>query len=170
MTSRPSVRLFVENRGEELMAEGIFAEHVREGRLTVTMCWTSSGVISAAETSLLLDPNVFVALALNATEDSRERRLPIERILDRTAPRIKWHLALAVPDMTSWIRNDSRFDACMREEIVRGRSESKIEVAVQFKHWVQQFGPFNLEEASRTLPELAALNTFLSQSILAAAA
>lgn len=129
------VSLFVENRAEELMLERVFADYVRKGQVRVVMCWEASSAVSLAESSLLRSPATAVAVVLNcAAQNPDEFRIPVESILGRSGPSDSWLLALAVPDMTTWLRSDANFNAALtaaRPTV----PPSKIDIAVFFKNW-----------------------------------
>lgn len=170
MSSTNVVRLFVENRSEELIAQSVFADYVRDGRLTVKMCWTASSAISLAESWLLTTPAAAVALALNCSADPREFRTPIENILSRAAARDRWQVAVAVPDMSAWLLSDPKFAESVRNSLAPSQSPSKADIAVFFKDWVKQPGnQFDREEVGRNDSEFAALNGFIERQILSAA-
>lgn len=129
-----SLSLLVENRAEELMASGIFKDFIASELLRVIMCWESSSAISRAELSLLQNPELPVALVLNCSGPPEEFRAPVENILRRDAPRGPWHLALAIPDMTTWLRLDPTFASALANSTSTNMA-SKVEIAVFFKDW-----------------------------------
>lgn len=161
------VRLFVENRAEELIVEGIFADYVRDKRLKVKMAWTSSSAISLAEYWLLTTSSDSVALVLNCPGNADEFRVPIENILSRASTAERWHVSLAIPDMTTWLRLDPMFGKAIETNSVP--QNSKADIAVCFKNWATGHR-FDRETASQQNPEFAALNTFLSERVLSATA
>jgi len=164
------LRMFVENRAEELMANGIFADHVRDGRLVVRMCWTSSSAISFAELILLREAATPTSVILNCTSDPEELRTPIERILSRAGSKERWHVALAIPDMTTWLLAEPKFAESETEARAKGSPATKADVAVRFKEWAQQPGNhFNRDEVSRKNEEFEALNRFVEQHLSAPA-
>jgi hypothetical protein len=107
------IRILVENRGEELIARGIFADLCRDGRVDVVMCWVASSVVTIAQSSLLRNPEQPIAAILNcpAGNDPAEFREPVVRVLSRVASNDVFHVALAIPEMTAWAKADRRFAA-----------------------------------------------------------
>lgn len=164
MSNKQSIWLLVENRAEELMAEGIFSDFVRENLLRIKMCWEAGSVISFAETILLQQSTVPVALILNCNSEPDVFRAPAERILSRDAPRGIWHVALAIPDMTTWLRLDSQFAAAVSHARLSA-SPSRADIAVFFKDWwmSQRNFQFNREEVSAANEEFAQLNRFVAE-------
>jgi hypothetical protein len=161
------VRLFVENRAEEWIAEGIFADFVRNGSLDVRMCWTSSGAISFAQYWLLTSPNVCVAVALNCEGNAEDFRTPIRNILSRAAEEARWHIALAIPDMSKWLLFDPKF----AESVTQARLQpTKSDITVHFKDWVSQSGnQFDRDEVAKQNAEFARLNKFIEEHALSTA-
>jgi len=173
MSNNDSVRLFVENRAEELTARGMFADLVSNNRLMVKMCWTSSSAISLAEAWLLTTADAYVALALNCSADAdpREFRTPIENILSRAASRQRWHVALAIPDMAAWAQLDTKFVAWLKSVHPSETPPTKADVAVQFSRWAAQpDNSFDRDEASESDEEFAALNRFIEQHVVSSTA
>jgi hypothetical protein len=154
MPSFEPVRIFVENRGEVLMLEGIFRDLKQRGEIEVEMGWTASSVISLAEFSLLRRPAQKVAIVLNCSDDPDELRGPAERILSRVASREFWHVSLAIPDMFHWVTADRGFAP------VGGALTSKYDVAVTFNDWAKN-GRFDLEAADSRDAEFLGLHRFV---------
>ena len=167
--SGSTLRVFVENRAEELMVNGIFADYVRDKRLVARMCWTSSSAISFAELVLLRDAATPTSVVLSCTSDPEEFRTPIERILSRAGSRERWHVALAIPDMTTWLLEEPSFGESERTARADGRPATKADVAIRFKEWARLGNHFDREEVSRNNDEFAALNRFIAQHLSAAA-
>lgn len=160
-----AVRLFVEYHSEELIAEGIFADFVQNGRLEVRMCWTSSGAISLAESWLLTTPDIYIALALKCSGNPEEFRAPIRNILSRDAREERWHVALAIPDMKKWLLFDPKFAEAVDNAPVS--LSTNPDVAVFFNEWVNKSNnQFDREEVSKQDAEFAALNKFIEEHAL----
>ena len=165
--SETIVRLFVEKSSDELMIEGMFADHVQNGCLTVKMCWTTSSAISLAESWLLTSETTPVALVFDCAAEPREFRVPIENILSRAGGRERWHVALAIPRVTDWLLLDPKFAEAVEQSKVP--LSTNPDMAVFFKDWVKQSGhQFDRDEVSKRNREFAALNHFLEAKVLSA--
>jgi hypothetical protein len=151
------------------MAQGIFADLISDNGLHLRMCWESSSLISLAETILLRSPDAIVAMIFNCTKDPLEFRAPIDRIFVRTAPQERWHVALAVPDMTVWVLSNPGFASYWKEKLSAGRPSSKQEIANQFKDWIARGNRIDRQEIARQDSAFAALNRFIEQHVLAPA-
>ncbi|HEY5314467.1 MAG TPA: hypothetical protein VIK18_18180 [Pirellulales bacterium] len=158
------IRMLVENRGEVLIVEGIFRDLVSRGDITVDMAWVSSSVISLAELSLLRKPLQPVVVALNCPEQQSEQlRNSVERILSNVSPGGPWHVAIAVPDMRTWIEAELNFTATLARSGLPGRP-SKIDLAVFFKDWASQ-NHFGRDQAATNNSEFAALARFIAHQL-----
>jgi len=159
--SKPLTRLFVENRGEVLIATALFDEFAADERLSIKMCWDPGSAISIAESSLLTNPSTAVAVLLNCGDRPETFRLPFERILQRSGPRSQWHVALAIPDMTSWVLRDSVFAAAVSQAAAAGRPVAKVDLAVFAKEWVASGNQFGLDGIRTADAEFARLYEFV---------
>ena len=164
-----ALRVFVETLGQELVANGIFAEYVADGRLKVEMCWTSSGAISSAETILLSEQSTPVALILNCVADPQDLRRTIRRILFRDAAESRWHIALAIPDMATWLMKEPQFAESFRQSQFNGSPLANVNYATHLQTWLQAGNQFDRSAVSQTDEEFAALNRYIEQHVPALA-
>ena len=161
------VRLFVAYYIEKLIIEGMFTDYVRDRSLTTEICGTTSSAISLAESWLLTSESAPVAVAFDCAAEPWDHRVPIENIFSRAGARKRWHVALAIPDMTTWLLLDSKFAEAADKAQVPANSE--LELAQFFADWAKQPGnQFDREEVSQHNPDFAALNRFIEEHIFAA--
>lgn len=157
------VQLLVENRAEELIANGIFADVVATGLVRIRMCWESSSAISLAASYLLERPTVAVALALNCPFPSEQFRAPIERILNRAGPNGLWCVALAIPDMVAWLKMEQGFSRVLQQSRP-AIGPKKADIAVFFKELSSQPDyQFDRQQVIDQDPEFARLAHFIEE-------
>jgi hypothetical protein len=162
MQNATQIRILVESRSDEIMANGIFADLLRESAARVVMCWNASSAISLAASRLISEtPPQPIALILNCPGSPWELRQPVERILRRSYPDDGlWHVALAIPDMIAWLKHDAQFAAAIQAEEHKRISMNKYDTIVFTKDWLAQHA-FNPGELLRQEPEFRSLHEFL---------
>jgi hypothetical protein len=163
------VRLLVENRPEEKIAEAIFRREVESGLVEVDSGLTTSGTIALAELSLLEHPDRPVALVLNTRTENQEKiaelHETVPRILSRTAPPDRWQVALAVPRLDAWAWVDPRLRAALEAREVLNKDYSRLAdelVKLTRKH------PFDVEALAQASPDFRGLLDFIQRHAQAA--
>jgi hypothetical protein len=164
MPSRTIVRLMAENLPEHRILEAIFLPERTAGLLKVSSYLTSSAAVAAAVGSVLERPDVPLALVLNTKTDDPakidDERRTISRILYRNGP-ADWHVALAVPDVDSWLMADPRvrqvFEA---DEVTRTDRYERAVRAID----LARAAPIDREAIGRAHPEFRALNEFIVEN------
>jgi len=159
------VRIFVHFRANQSLLEGMFIDWVRDGNLIVVPCGTTSSAISLAESWLLMDDEAPVAVVFSWSEDPAYFRNPIENIFFRAAPRKRWHVAIANPNITAWLLLDPKFAEAVNQAQVP--VDSELGLAEFFERWVREPGnQFDRDEVSKQDEEFAALNRFIEEHAL----
>lgn len=160
-----AVRVFVHYRANQSLLEGMFADWVQDGNLIVSPCGTTSSAISLAESWLLMDEDAPVAVVFSWSEDPAYFRNPIENIFFRAAPRKRWHVAIANPNITTWLLLDSKFAKAANQAQVP--LDSELGLAEFFEQWINEPGnQFDRDEVSKQNDEFAALNRFIEEHAL----
>jgi hypothetical protein len=161
MSSLP-LKIFVESPTDGLLAKWIFDDLVKEGSVRITTSSDSSSAISRAESSLLRMPKSPIVLILNCVARPDEVRAPVSRMLDRAAPHglgHAWHVALAVPDMTRWLKLDPSVVKALDK-----MGPQSPEARAFLKGWVVNTpNHFDRDGVSALDSEFKSLNEFVTQ-------
>ncbi len=138
MTADKRIRIFVENRAEQLIVEGIFRPEIEAGEVQIDQCWELSSMIGVAQLSLLQHPERPVALVINAsdrTQDDVEQNIlgPIHRQLSDTAS-VDWIMVVAYPNIVAWAKSDPRVEEIYAAENLTNKHDQ----AVRFARWCKE--------------------------------
>jgi hypothetical protein len=166
MSTLHPVRIFVENRAEELVMNGIFRDLIAQGYVQVKMTWTLSSALSLASLALLENPGYPVAIVANCKSEllAPDIRQPSERILSKASHSEAWHLALAIPDVTAWLAADSRFLAHLQQAERAFGQRNKHDMAVLFSEWALKH-EISIEDISASFPEFHGLYEFVMRHV-----
>jgi len=156
-------RIFVENRAEENMVKRLYSDYLKANQISVDMCWFAATALSMAASSLLRFPENPVVVILNATDREKydELQESTERILTRAASRDKWHVAVVVPDITTWLISDPKFQSAAFQRPLK----DKISISVYFGEWSASGNRINRNAISQANPDFQQLDQFLERKI-----
>jgi hypothetical protein len=154
------VRLFVEDRAAQRIAEALF----RPYEVLVENSMTSSSALADAVFSLLEHPDRPVAVLQNAdTEDPiaiDESRQAALRILGRADPRENWCFAFAFPDLEAWAVTDQRIRQDL-EAYMQGKA-TYYDRALRIVELTRK-KPFDPIELLRQSPDFRGLVEFIQK-------
>ncbi len=160
---RPSLQILAEKLSGERALQALFQGESKRGEIGIRSCFTSSGVISVAQSILLQYPEQAVILVFDAGDkddhDIEERRNTIYRILAGTAPD-GWHVTLARPDVDAWLMADPAARAIFEADGATRRS--RIERAARIGE-IARNRPLDREAIGKVHPEFASLVAFVDQ-------
>jgi hypothetical protein len=176
------VPLLAEGPLQEYFLQAIFRSLIDDQKITIYSYWTRDSALVTAESFLLRRPperHIAVVLETGSEEPTKIREThEIGRWrLERGSPSgERWHVALAIPDLTAWALIDDH----LRQEYEKIRQDpstattpeerAKIErsnystFAGKIRDWVA-IQPFDLETLKRRSRQVRELCTFIDKSL-----
>jgi hypothetical protein len=176
------VPLLAEGPLQEYFLQAIFRSLIDDQKIRLYSYWTRDSALVTAEGFLLRRPterHIAVVLETSSEEPAKIRETPeIGRWrLERSSPSgERWHVALAIPDLTAWALIDDH----VRQEYEKIRQDpsaattpeerAKIErsnysnFAMKIRDWVAD-QPFDLETLKQRSRQVRELCTFIDKSL-----
>jgi hypothetical protein len=176
------VPLLAEGTLQEYFLQALFRSLIDDQKIIIYSYWTRDSALATAEGFLLRrPPERHIAVVLETSSEDPERIRETQEIgrwrLVRGSPSgERWHVALAIPDLTAWaliddhvrqeyekIRQDPS-SATSPEERAKIARTNYYNFALKIRDWVA-VQPFDLETLKQRSRQVRELCTFIDKSL-----